>query len=59
MASYNFVDPYLRAIFGFLGVSEPRLVPAWGASSIRTGQMEREAFLEPPTRAIRGLFQAD
>ncbi|MBE7211654.1 MAG: NAD(P)H-dependent oxidoreductase [Gluconacetobacter diazotrophicus] len=58
MASYNFVDPYLRAVFGFLGVSEPRLVPAWGASGIRTGQIEREAFLAPPTRAIHALFHA-
>ncbi len=57
-ASYNFVDPYLRTLFGFLGVTDVRLVPAWGAAGIRTGQIEREAFLEPPIRAIHGLFQA-
>ena len=58
MASYNFVDPYLRAAFGFLGVSDVRLVTAWGAAGLRTGRIEREAFLQPPVQAIHDLFKA-
>ena len=57
MASYNFVDPYLRTLFGFLGVQDVRLIAAGGAAGIRSGDIERDAFLQPPTEAIHRLFQ--
>ena len=57
-ASYNFVDPYLRTLFGFLGVTDVRLVAAGGASGVMAGHIEREAFLEPSLQAIHALFQA-
>ena len=31
--------------------------PITGAAGIQRGQIEREAFLEPPMQAIHGLFQ--
>ena len=55
-ASYNFVDPYLRTLFGFLGVGDVRLIPAGGAAALRTGKIERTAFLQEPTDAIHALF---
>lgn len=57
MASYNFVDPYLRTLFGFLGVSDVRLVAAGGAAGVMSGKIEREAFLQPSMQAIHALFQ--
>lgn len=57
MASYNFVDPYLRTLFGFLGVTDVRLVAAGGAAGVMAGHIEREAFLEPSVQAIHALFQ--
>ena len=56
-ASYNFTDAYLRTVFGFIGVTDVRLIPAGGAAGIRTGAIERDAFLQPPTEAIHQLFQ--
>lgn len=57
-ASYNFVDPYLRALFGFLGVTDVRLVAAGGASGVMAGHIEREEFLQPSRQAVHALFQA-
>ena len=58
LASYNFVDPYLRTLFGFLGVTDVRLVAASGATGVMAGRIEREAFLEPSMQAVHDLFQA-
>ena len=56
-ASYNFVDPYLRTLFGFLGVTDVRLVAAGGAAGVRAGHIERDAFLQPSLQAVHALFQ--
>src|ERR1700734_4364629 len=32
MASFNFVEPYLRSVFGFLGVTDATFLPAGGTS---------------------------
>jgi FMN-dependent NADH-azoreductase len=58
MASYNFVEPYLRAVFGFLGVSDTHFHNAGGVSAVNHGQIDRTTFLEPHVEAIRARFQA-
>ena len=57
MESYNFVEPYLRTIFGFLGVTDTHFHAAGGASALNHGKIERAAFLEPHVEAIRARFQ--
>jgi FMN-dependent NADH-azoreductase len=58
MASYNFVEPYLRTIFGFLGVTETHFHLAGGTSALAYGKIDRPAFLEPHLQAIKTLFKA-
>ena len=58
MASYNFVEPYLRTFFGFLGVTEVQAYAAGGAAAVNHGEVDRETFLHPHLAAIQELFPA-
>lgn len=58
MASYNFVEPYLRTLFGFLGVTDIQAHAAGGASAVNHGQVDRETFLHPHLAAIQEFFPA-
>jgi FMN-dependent NADH-azoreductase len=55
-ASYNHAEPYLRDLFGFLGVRDTTVLLAGGASALRSG-VSREDFLAPHEAAIRSQFQ--
>jgi len=57
MASYNFVEPYLRTVLGFLGVTETSFLAAGGASALNYGQIDRQTFLQPHVDSIRAQFQ--
>ena len=57
MASYNFVEPYLRTLFGFLGVMDTTFLAAGGASAVNHGKIDRQSFLDPHVQAIRSQFQ--
>jgi FMN-dependent NADH-azoreductase len=52
MASFNFVEPYLRSIFGFLGVTSPTVVTAGGTMALNYGG-DRHAFLAPHLEAVQ------
>jgi FMN-dependent NADH-azoreductase len=54
-ASMNFVEPYLRAVFGFLGITDVTFVTASGAAQIMMGAIDREAFLKPTLDQVRAL----
>jgi len=56
-AELNFVEPYLRALFAFLGVADTRFVNAGGTSAARNG-VARETILEPAVASIRAQVQA-
>ena len=58
MASFNFVEPYLRTVFGFLGVTDTTFVTAGGASALNYGKIDRKTFLQPHVDSIRAQFQA-
>ena len=58
MASYNFVEPYLRTVFGFMGVTDAQAYAAGGAGAINRGQVDRETFLHPHLAAVQELFPA-
>jgi FMN-dependent NADH-azoreductase len=52
MASFNFVEPYLRSVFGFLGVTDATFLTAGGTSVLNQGH-DREAFLAPHLEAVQ------
>jgi FMN-dependent NADH-azoreductase len=58
MASLNFVEPYLRTVFGFLGVTDTTFVHAGGASALNYGKVDRKTFLQPHVDFIRAQFKA-
>jgi FMN-dependent NADH-azoreductase len=57
MASFNFVEPYLRTVFAFLGVTDTTFVNAGGAAALNYGKIDRESFLKPHVETIRSQFQ--
>jgi FMN-dependent NADH-azoreductase len=52
MASFNFVEPYLRSVFGFLGVTDITFLTAGGTSVLNQGH-DRAAFLAPHLQAVQ------
>src|SRR3984885_14611649 len=56
-ASFDFVQPYLQAIFGFMGVTGVNFHRAGGAAAINIGKTDRQTFLQPHIDSIRVQFQ--
>jgi FMN-dependent NADH-azoreductase len=52
MASFNFVEPYLRSVFGFLGVTDATFLTAGGTAALNQGQ-DRNAFLAPHLQTVQ------
>ena len=52
MASFNFVEPYLRSVFGFLGVTDATFLTAGGTAALNYGQ-DRNAFLAPHLEVVQ------
>jgi FMN-dependent NADH-azoreductase len=51
----NFVEPWLRMLFAYLGVVNQRFVLADGAIDVLTGKTAPETFLAPHLEAVRAL----
>lgn len=56
MASFNFVEPYLQSLFGFLGVTDATFLTAGGTMALNHGQ-DRSAFLAPHLQAAQAQAQ--
>jgi FMN-dependent NADH-azoreductase len=56
MASFNFVEPYLRSVFGFLGVKDATFLTAGGTAALNQGQ-DRDTFLAPHLQAVQTQAQ--
>src|ERR1700723_3094694 len=54
MASFNFVEPYLRSVFSFLGVTDATFLTTGGTAALNYGQ-DRDAFLAPLLHAVQSL----
>jgi FMN-dependent NADH-azoreductase len=52
MASFNFVEPYLRSLFGFFGVTDTTFLTAGGTMALNYGQ-DRDRFLAPHLEAVQ------
>jgi len=57
MASFNFVEPYLRSVFGFLGVTDATFLTTGGTAALNHG-LDRDAFLAPHLQAVQTHAQA-
>jgi FMN-dependent NADH-azoreductase len=55
MGSYNFVEPYLKTILGFIGVTELKFVTAGGAAQVMMGTVDRDTFLKPTLEQVRSV----
>ena len=53
MASFNFVEPYLRSLFGFLGLTDTTFLTAGGVQAVNHGKVDRGTFLAPHLEAVR------
>jgi len=56
MAVMNFVEPYLRSMFGFIGVTDVTFINAGGTARARYG-VDRATILQPALSSIRSQFQ--
>ncbi len=54
-AGYNFVQPYLATVFGFLGVTDQYFQTAGGTMALNFGA-DRAAFLAPQLETIQAKF---
>jgi FMN-dependent NADH-azoreductase len=54
-AAMNFVEPYLRFIFAFVGVTDTTFINAGGTSQLRYG-VERGTIVQPALESIRAQF---
>ena len=52
-SAMNFIDPYLKTVFGLIGVTDVKFVTAGGAAQVMTGAVDRETFLKPTLEAVR------
>lgn len=57
MASFNFVEPYLRTVFGFLGVVDTTFINAGGAAALNYGKIDRQTFLQTHLETIHQHLQ--
>lgn len=53
MESLNFVTPYLRAVFGFLGITDVRIVAAEGTAQLMGGKVDPQVFLAPSIEKVQ------
>ena len=53
MASLNFVTPYLRAVFGFLGVTDVTIIAAEGTAQLMSGKVDPQTFLAPSLEKVQ------
>jgi FMN-dependent NADH-azoreductase len=47
LAPYNYQEPWIRTILGFIGVTEVEFVVADGLSEVELGKRDREQYLKP------------
>jgi FMN-dependent NADH-azoreductase len=57
MASLNFIEPYLKAVFGFIGIGDVAFHTAGGAAALNYGA-DRAQFLQPHDEAVAALAEA-
>jgi len=54
-AAFNFIDPYLRTVLGFIGITDVKFVTAGGTAQLMTGTVDRGQFLQPHLKQVRSI----
>jgi FMN-dependent NADH-azoreductase len=54
-AALNFIDPYLRTILGFIGITDVEFVTAGGTAQLMSGTVDRGQFLQPHLDQVRSI----
>jgi FMN-dependent NADH-azoreductase len=54
-AAFNFIDPYLRTILGFIGITDVKFVTAGGTTQLMSGTIDRGQFLQPHLEQVRSI----
>lgn len=54
-AAFNFIDPYLRTILGFIGITDVKFVTAGGTAQLMSGTVDRGQFLQPHLDQVRSI----
>jgi FMN-dependent NADH-azoreductase len=49
----NFVDPYMKAVLGFIGITNVRSLSVGGVSQLMSGAIDRGTLLQPALEQIR------
>jgi FMN-dependent NADH-azoreductase len=52
-AALNFVDPYMKAVLGFVGISDVRILSVGGVAQLMSGAVDRGTLLGPALEQIR------
>lgn len=52
-AAMNFVEPYLKTILGFIGITDVRIIAVGGVSQLMSGAVDRVTLLQPALQEIR------
>ena len=52
----DFAEPYLRTVFGYMGVSDVRFIKAEGTVAVKMGKLGQAEFLQPHLERIRACF---
>jgi FMN-dependent NADH-azoreductase len=55
-AACDFAEPYLRTVFGYMGVRDVSFVKAEGTVTVKTGKIGQAEFLGPHLERIRACF---
>lgn len=51
----DFIEPYLRTIFGFIGITDLTFVKVGGTARLNSGAIAREALLEAALQRVRTI----
>jgi FMN-dependent NADH-azoreductase len=54
-AALNFIDPYLRSILGWIGITDIQFVTAGGTAQLMSGTVDRGQFLQPHLDQVRSI----
>ena len=54
-APYNYQEPWLRTILGFIGVTDVEVVVADGLTEVELGKRDREQYLKPIREQVQQL----
>ena len=52
-AAMNHIDPYLKTILAFIGVTDVTFITAGGSARLMSGKVDRETFLQPALEQVR------